>query len=268
MLKQWLAIFHFAFYFPSTFKYSAVLAKKHALRSRLTQLADLHGSDKGSKKHYYTRVYEDIFGPRIREKNKLLEIGLLNHSVQHRSKKKQFTRVPSLDMWCDYFDNSEIYGLDIADFSNARGDFVKIYQLDQGSRESLEVLVGDIDGFDIIIDDALHASMHQQVSFSFLFRYLAPGGVYIIEDLHYQPSHVEVGGAKLTRDLLVGLICNSSWDSDYATKEEKDYIENNFSHAHLYDSFYGGVSSSQAMGVIYKKPNQLEGKVPAFGPNK
>jgi len=41
---------------------------------------------------------------------------------------------------------------------------------------------------DIIIDDASHASHHQQNAFLTLFPKLRSGGLYIIEDLRWQPK--------------------------------------------------------------------------------
>ena len=59
--------------------------------------------------------------------------------------------------------------------------------------------------FDIIIDDGSHASHHQQISLAILFRHLADGGLYIVEDLHYQPAGLELPNITLTRDFLRGL---------------------------------------------------------------
>jgi len=44
---------------------------------------------------------------------------------------------------------------------------------------------------DIIIDDASHASHHQQKGFLELFPKLKSGGLYIIEDLRWQPKGME-----------------------------------------------------------------------------
>ena len=79
-------------------------------------------------------------------------------------------------------------------------------QVDQSDREELQAYAGHIGGkFDIIIDDGSHASHHQQVSFATLFRHLADGGLYIIEDLHFQPAELELPEITRTRDFLYGL---------------------------------------------------------------
>jgi len=56
--------------------------------------------------------------------------------------------------------------------------------------------------FDIIIDDGSHASHHQQIALAHLFPHLAPGGLYCIEDLHYQPADMELPGISTTREFL------------------------------------------------------------------
>ena len=40
------------------------------------------------------------------------------------------------------------------------------------------------DEFDIIIDDGGHWKHQQQVTLGFIFPFLKPGGVFVIEDLH------------------------------------------------------------------------------------
>jgi hypothetical protein len=45
--------------------------------------------------------------------------------------------------------------------------------------------------FDVVIDDASHASFHQQLTFKTLFPRVARGGLYIIEDLHWQSPYFE-----------------------------------------------------------------------------
>jgi hypothetical protein len=42
--------------------------------------------------------------------------------------------------------------------------------------------------YHLIIDDAYHASKHQQITFKTLWNNVESGGFFIIEDLHYQPE--------------------------------------------------------------------------------
>jgi hypothetical protein len=55
----------------------------------------------------------------------------------------------------------------------------------------LEIYKDVVDGktYDFIIDDGSHRGVDIIASFCFLYDYVKPGGVYIIEDLH--PPHAE-----------------------------------------------------------------------------
>ena len=91
-------------------------------------------------------------------------------------------------MWRQYFPEAQIVGFDIKDFEDPAGQNIKIIKGDQKLRKDLIKISNYSSEIDVIIDDALHASEHQQISLSFLFKYLKPGGLYFIEDLNYQPE--------------------------------------------------------------------------------
>jgi hypothetical protein len=81
---------------------------------------------------------------------------------------------------------------------------VKIFRGDQGDVEDLLRVVAQCPKFDIIIDDGSHASYHQQVSLKNLFPFVASNGLYIIEDLLWQPEGLEgsLPPVSKTRDFL------------------------------------------------------------------
>jgi hypothetical protein len=153
----------------------------------LTELANRYRSDKGTEfgqMHGYTELYERLFEPMRQERFRLLEIGLrwdpYYSEVDHSSS-------PSLQMWLDYFPNAEICGFDINDFTGMRHKRLRIFQGDQGNPDDLRRMMLDLDGIDVVIDDGNHDSFHQQTSFRYLFPHLRRDGMYIIEDLHWQP---------------------------------------------------------------------------------
>jgi hypothetical protein len=157
----------------------------------LTELANKYQSDKGTafgERHGYTHSYEQLFAPLRDARIRLLEIGLRYDpyyaEVNH-------TTSPSLEMWLEYFSQAEILGFDIKDFSAMRRDRLTILRGDQGSPEDLQRLAAAIGSLDVIIDDGSHASFHQQLTFAYLFRCVRPGGIYIVEDLHFQPPRLE-----------------------------------------------------------------------------
>jgi hypothetical protein len=178
----------------------------------LAQLADQHGSDKGFSvlnAHGYVRVYEALLSKARMQPLRILEIGLLHpllHASQRKTDSGSFSTAPSLQMWLDYLPNAQVFGIDIEDFSAWSHPRGRICRADQSDRASLATAASEMGGkFDVIIDDGSHASHHQQISLAALFPYLNAGGVYVVEDLHYQPSDLEMPGLTKTRTLLQGL---------------------------------------------------------------
>jgi len=253
MLKSVFNIAKFAVKHPRSFVYANLWAIQEAKRRPLVLVADVTGSDKGFRKHLYTRIYDDLFSIRKDIVNNFLEIGLLCHSDQEKLGTSSFVSAPSLQMWAEYFANANVYGFDIRDFSKATGNWKAIVQGDQSQRDDLRKVADGSSSFDVIIDDALHASLHQQVSFSFLFPHLSPGGLYVIEDLHFQPPGSEAKDSVKTIEHLEELANRGVWMSSAATEEEKRSIENGVDSVTFYDSMSDGVKTNKAIAVIQRK---------------
>nr|WP_295769971.1 hypothetical protein [Rhodoferax sp.] len=173
----------------------------------LTRLANLFGSDKGDAvlcAHGYTRVYAALLEHVRDQPIRILEIGLVHGQTQDSMRGRLGeTGCPSLRMWAEYLRAATIFGFDIEDFRSLSEPRITIFQGDQSRPEDLADLVAQTGGaFDIIIDDGSHASHHQQIALAQLFTHLAPGGLYCIEDLHYQPVDMELPGISTTREFL------------------------------------------------------------------
>ena len=170
-------------------------------QDELTHLANRFGSDKGNQyfdRHHYTRLYSALFRDLRYRPIRLLELGLLHPSVGRPA-----NRAPSLEMWAAYFPNGQILGFDIEDFSSVSLPRCTIFRGDMGSRDDLRELVEQTRGeFDVIIDDGSHASQHQQTALATLFPHVVSGGIYVIEDLQYQPPEIESPSVPKTRDFL------------------------------------------------------------------
>lgn len=95
----------------------------------------------------------------------------------------------SLGLWRDYFYNSSIFGLDYRkkdcdnrDIKNFADDRVSISIFDSTNSEKIEKEYKN-KFFNIIVDDGSHLVKNQIQTFENLYSKLAPGGIYIIEDV-------------------------------------------------------------------------------------
>ncbi len=101
-------------------------------------------------------------------------------------------------MWQDYFTKANIIGIDIDERFKLNekkfSDRVKIYIGDQIDEKFLDKVCKDKQ-FEVIIDDGGHKMSQQIGSFKILWKYLKPGGLYIIEDLHtcYHDHFLDLG---------------------------------------------------------------------------
>ncbi len=138
----------------------------------LYDLAVAHGSDKAT--HGYTEFYDREFGSISNEEIRLLEIGIWKGA--------------SLKMWADYFPKGQIVGLDI-NKKKMNLPRTTVVQGDQTNRRLLRKIGREHGLFDIIIDDGGHTMHQQQTSLGVLFKFVKPGGVYIIEDLGTSFTH-------------------------------------------------------------------------------
>lgn len=155
----------------------------------LTELANRFGTDKGTSHghaHHYTLVYDALFEPLRVKPVRVLEIGLLIGGPEHGNFERRVARAPSVLVWLNYFGNGVVFGFDHSDFSHLASERFRFVRGDCGSEADLERLADVVPKLDIIIDDASHASYHQQLAFRYLFPRLKPGGLYIIEDLFWQ----------------------------------------------------------------------------------
>lgn len=170
----------------------------------LTDLADRYGSDKGSIKHRYTELYHMLFHPYRRRKIAFLEMGLLIGGPEHGvDKDRETSDCPSIRMWLEYFPKAQIHGLDVSDFSWFEHERFTFHRCDMDDRAEIARAAEKISPAPtIVIDDASHASHHQQNAFLEIFPRLASGGLYIIEDLRWQPEPYEKPGITKTAALF------------------------------------------------------------------
>lgn len=156
--------------------------------TKLADLLDQHGSDKANP-HGYDRLYSGLFNDPHSVK-KVLEIGIgSNGPTQLSTMGIHGKPGASLRAFRDYFPSAKIYGADYDSKSMFHEDRIQCYPVDQLDRKSLETLgewVGE--GFDLMIDDGLHAPIANLNSLQFMIPRLKAGGCAVIEDIHPKAS--------------------------------------------------------------------------------
>lgn len=139
--------------------------------SSLEELCNKHGTNKAW--HGYTSFYEKLFEPIRSNPINFLEIGI--------------DQGGSLLAWQDYFSNGTIYGIDIVIPDRIANQITIKYAItDQSSPQQLLQTLESWNNpkFNVIIDDGSHWVSHQRISMETLWKSVAPGGYYVIEDLH------------------------------------------------------------------------------------
>lgn len=124
-----------------------------------------NGTDKESN-HHYGEAYECLFPDR--EAIKLvLEIGVADGA--------------SLCAWREVFPNATIVGMDIHPSAQATGPRMEFHIGDQRSHsDCIRVAAGR--QFDVIIEDATHETANNLLTLFYMWPYVKPGGLYIIEE--------------------------------------------------------------------------------------
>jgi len=176
-------------------------------------------TDKGPQSHGFTEVYERFLFTRRNDPIRILEIGI--------------DQGGSLKMWADYFPRAEIYGIDIEDRRSMETDRVKTFVADQSKRDQLGAFLAKHPGpFDVILDDGGHSMEQQQVSLGFLFPQVAPGGIYVVEDVHtslkafypYKGFGADDDGANTTLRMLETFFRTGKFESRYMSADEAAFL--------------------------------------------
>jgi hypothetical protein len=147
----------------------------------LNELMTKYGTDKNI--WGYHPYYAEALEHRRHQVKKVLEIGICGHRDIPNN-----VVGASLFVWKDYFPNATIYGVD----NDARfifNDQARIHTALCDAYDTMamdQVMVDWVrdahDGFDVIIDDAVHDPGPQIALMNHLGRYLRPGGLYFVEE--------------------------------------------------------------------------------------
>tara|TARA_R110000772_G_scaffold96376_2_gene194836 strand:- start:111 stop:2465 length:2355 start_codon:yes stop_codon:yes gene_type:complete len=165
---------------------------------KLGDIVEHYGSDKVASG--YVLTYEKIFSPIRESVTSILEIGIGTLDYSYPSTFGGNVRLyphykpgGSLRTWRDYFPQSQVYGIDIADDCMFTEERIQTFQFDSSNKEKCEFELKNLE-FDIIIDDGNHDPAYQIKTLINLFPLLKPNGIYIIED---------IGGYSGTEEFLI-----------------------------------------------------------------
>ncbi len=130
-----------------------------------------NGTDKQSN-HNYGDAYEAMFPEhpcRVgRDDVKLMmEVGVADGSC--------------LRAWREVFPNATVVGMDIQHSDKAHGDRIEFHLGDQRSMADCERAAAGRQ-FDMIVDDATHLLTDTVLTLFWLWPYVKPGGLYVIEE--------------------------------------------------------------------------------------
>jgi hypothetical protein len=241
----------------------------HQRYQDLTALADHYRTDKGSvdgDRHRYTELYAACFESFRLKSFTLLELGLLrapNATEEADPAERHPERIPSIDMWLDYFPRAHIYGFDLADFSTFDRPRFTFIRGDLSNSVHLDLLAHAIPAPRIIIDDASHASFHQQRAFLRLFPLLEPGGFYVIEDLHYSPPFEgELPPCRRMADIVHEFLDTGALRLDFGTGDQQEAIASEIQHTFVHGSDRGRSGFGPKL-VIFQKTKGAEQTVDA-----
>jgi hypothetical protein len=159
-------------------------------RSDLEKYAESHTDGPGIFKwQHYFNIYERHLARFRGAPVTLVEIGVAGGG--------------SLGMWRQYLGSqAQIVGIDIdPDCKRFEQAQIEVVIGDQGSAEFWDAFLHAHERIDVVIDDGGHLPEQQAVTLESLLPKIAPGGVFVCEDIHgsFQPFHAYVDG--LTRPL-------------------------------------------------------------------
>ena len=162
--------------------------------ARDTELCEIMkkcGSDKSTDIHNYTQIYSFLFGSKRETAQNVFEMGIGSTDPSFGyTMGPNGTPGASFRGWREYFPNAQIFGADIdkqaIDTFNALGeDRIKTYTADQLDPATVNAMFDQtgVSEFDIMVDDGFHCFEANHKLFLEGIKRLAPGGIYVIEDI-------------------------------------------------------------------------------------
>ena len=216
----------------------------------LTDLADSVESDRGSARHGYTDLYQMLLYPMRTKKIQIVLVGLDGGIGLETPNAWADEAEKTLSMWLDYFPKAKFTALDHPKELPSKNKRVTYHQVDLNDPADI---AASLTSTDLVIDDATHASHHQQNALRALFPKLTDGGLYIIEDLRTQPASQERQGQVKTAALFNEYLEKGVFElSDAAAKAELNELRADISGCFLFQAKFQKHRRDQML-VLHKR---------------
>lgn len=135
----------------------------------INDIFQFYGTDKWSL-HSYGPLYDTILKPYRQTAQRILEIGVQNGF--------------SLRAWRDYFHQADIHGVDVNPAAMIINEpRIRTHLCDVRHGTALTRIAQQNGPFDVIVDDGSHEPADMLQAYAVLRNYLAPNGLYVIEDI-------------------------------------------------------------------------------------
>lgn len=136
------------------------------------EIALAYNTDKSSKYHGYTRIYEEEFGHLRKSPISILEIGVFEGA--------------SMRMWLDAFPLANVVGVDIRDRTGGKckHERLSLKFADASKQSTYDEIVAEHGPFNIVIEDGPHRLAVSKMCLDNLPTLLMPGGTMVIEDVY------------------------------------------------------------------------------------
>lgn len=217
----------------------------------LTDLADARGSDRGSARHRYTELYNMLFQPLRKRRLNVVLIGLDNGVGVSDPDAAAEIAAATASMWLEYFPNAQFSVLDRAakpPFDDTR---LSYHHTDLEDPATLGNVLDKAP--DIVLDDATHASHHQQNAIRALFPRLVSGGLYLTADLRHQPASLEKQGSVKTAALFNNYLETGIFEHpEPGTKAELNGLRADISGCFLFQAKFQKQRRDQIL-VLHKR---------------
>jgi len=165
------------------------------METELCELFEKNLSDKCPKVgHSYSPEYYNLLNENKNIYKNILEIGIGNNELMKPFCGLNYNFGASLRAWSEFFQNANIFGLDIREDVLFNDKKISCFFTDQSNEVELEKTISEIKKytnsqelkFDLILDDGSHIYDHMVLSFKVLSKYVKINGLYIIEDIQNQ----------------------------------------------------------------------------------